>query len=373
LLTLLNGATTAAGSALSTSYVNGPLCYQKSTTGVTTLNFPVGNAPDCRPVVLTVNHSNTTLYNYTVQVYNVAPVTLGYTLPPTVATLPTSHYYLIGRTNAAGTSQPNQNLSGNQVVTLFFGANDNIPDGNAMTVIKNTYTATTSWIDVGGTGGPAYSGGANLTGSITSTSAPSAFNSFSTFALGTNRAYLLPTKLLFFRAQLQGGGADLSWATAMEANCSGFTVEKSQDGVAFTALTWVPTRADKGNSSVRLDYSTVDPAPYAGTTYYRLAQTDLDGQKTYSTVVAVHTVQDAVISVYPNPSRGTVWINGLGSNLNKARIVLYDMSGKTVLEADATVQGGVARLDTRLNSGTYVLQVQSADGPAVVRNIVILR
>src|SRR5258708_5139733 len=186
LLTMMNVSFVAAGTALSTSYVNGPMCYQKSGAGVSTLNFPVGAAPDCRPVVLTANHSNGTLYNYTVQVYNITPVSLGYTLPPTVATLPTSHYYTITRTNAAGTSQPNQNLSGNQVVQLFFGANDNVIDGHSMTVVKNTFTATTAWIDIGGTGGPAYSGGANLTGSITSTSAPSAFNSFSTFALGTH-------------------------------------------------------------------------------------------------------------------------------------------------------------------------------------------
>ncbi|HEY4108496.1 T9SS type A sorting domain-containing protein, partial [Puia sp.] len=373
LLTMMNGSATAAGTALSTSYVNGPMCYQKSSAGVSTLNFPVGNAPDCRPAVLTVNHSNGTLYNYTVQVYNIAPASLGWTLPPTVHDLPTTHYYTIARTNSAGASQPNQNLSGNQTIEIFFGSNDNVVDGPAMTVVKNTFSATTAWIDIGGNGNPGYSGGANLTGSVTSTSAPSAFNSFSTFALGTNRAYLLPTKLLYFKAQADGGNVDLSWATAMESNSSGFTVEKSRDGVAFTALTWVPTEADGGNSSVALNYSTVDPVPYPGVTYYRLAQVDKDGRVTYSGVVAVHMDETPSISVYPNPSRGSIYISGLGNVGQTVHVSLYDLSGKAALEADAAVQGGMVRLDTRLSNGVYVLKLQSAGGTVVVKNIIILK
>jgi hypothetical protein len=373
LLTMQNGSTTAAGTALSTSYVNGPMCYQKSSSGVSVLNFPVGTAPDCRPATLTVNHTNNTLYNYTIQVYNVAPITLGYTVPPTISALPTSHYYTLSRTNSAGVSQPNQNLSGNQTIELFYGANDNVVDGTAMSVIKNTYTATTAWIDIGGSGGPAFNNWAHLTGSIVSTSTPSAFNSFSTFALGTNLRFLLPVKLLFFKGQLGAGGVDLSWATSMESNNSGFTVEKSSDGVDFTPLRWVPTKADGGNSQVRLDYSTVDASPYAGVTYYRLVQTDNNGHLTYSDIVVVHTGETGTVTVYPNPSRGMLWINGLGSNLEKVRAVIYDVSGKPVFETDVAVQGGMAKLDTRLNNGMYLLQLQIPGGSAVVRNIVILR
>lgn len=370
--TLLNGASTAAGTALSTSYVDGPMCFQKSTSGSTTLNFPVGAAPDCRPVALTVNHSNTTLYNYTVQVYDIPGASLGYSLPPTITTIPVAHYWTITRTNAAGTSQPNQNLSGNQTVQLFFGSNDNIVDGTVMHVVKNTYTATTSWIDVGGTGGPAYSGGSNLTGSITSTSAPTAFNSFSTFSLGLSPVWLLPTKLLYFKGQMNGTQVDLSWATAMESHNSGFTVEKSSNGTDFTPMTWVPTKADGGNSVLTLEYGAVDVAPYPGTTYYRLAQTDIDGHSTYSQVVMVRSEEEGAVSVYPNPSRGSIVISGLAGNLSSARVVFYDLSGKPVLEVQAAVQGGVVRLDTRLNNGVYVLKLQTPDGPAVVRNIVIL-
>jgi hypothetical protein len=329
---------------------------------------------DCRPIILTVNHSNTTLYNYTVLLYNASAEALGYTKAPTILNVSTVHYHTITRTNAAGASQPNQNLVGNQTVQIFFGANDGVTDGSAMRIAKNTYVNPTAWIDIGSTGGPAYSGGSNLTGSVISTSSPTAFNSFSTFTLATFN-YLLPTKLLFFRGEADGGKVDLSWATAIESNNSGFTVEKSRDGVNFTALTWVPTKAIGGNSSTTLDYSAVDDAPYSGVNYYRLVETDVDGKTTYSSVITVH--MDAAaggVSVYPNPSStGTFWISGLGSNLPTVKIVLYDMSGKPVLEADAAVQGGTVRLDTRLGTGMYVLQLQSAGGVVFTKNVIILK
>ena len=42
MLVMLNGSSTASGNALSTSYVNGPMQYQKSSGGASTLNFPIG-------------------------------------------------------------------------------------------------------------------------------------------------------------------------------------------------------------------------------------------------------------------------------------------------------------------------------------------
>ncbi|WP_431212584.1 beta strand repeat-containing protein [Puia sp. P3] len=119
ILTMLNGSVTAPGDALSTSYVNGPMRYQKSTSGATTLNFPIGTAPDCRPVVLTVSHSNGTLYTYQAQLFNASAKLLSYSLPPTVDHVSDVHYYTIGRTDAAGANQPNAGLSGNQTIQIF--------------------------------------------------------------------------------------------------------------------------------------------------------------------------------------------------------------------------------------------------------------
>lgn len=371
ILTMQNNATVAAGNALSTSYVNGPMRYQKSSSGSTTLNFPVGNGSDCRPVAITVNHTNGTLYTYQTQLFNASAAALGYTLPTTINTVSTVHYYTIGRTDASGNNQPTNGLSGNQIIEIFFGLNDQVTDGNAISVVKNTYNATSSWIDVGGTGGPPYAGGINLTGSITSTSSPTAFNSFSTFAIGFRVMAILPVDLLDFSAKANNNYVDLEWKTKTESGNNFFTVEKSNDGINFETLQVVNTNAINGNSQSELYYLTQDLNPYTGRNYYRLKQTDIDGKFTYSKVVTVSFDKKQSVSVYPNPAVNTVYIKGL--EINSTRIEWYDMGGRIVATQVVTVQNGMAKLNTNIANGVYILKFAIGKGVWGAERIIIRR
>jgi hypothetical protein len=374
LLTMLNGSTTAPGDATSTSYVNGPMQYQKSTAGVTTLNFPIGTSPDCRPFVLTVNHSNGTLYTYQAQLFNIGATLLNYALPPSITRVSQVHYWTIGR-SSAGVNQPTAGLSGNQTIQLFFGSDDFVSDGSTLTVAKNVYTAPTNWIDIGGVGGPAYNAGASLTGSITSTSSPTAFNSFSTFTLANKigGSNVLPIELLYFRAQPDNNRVDLQWATSTESNNSYFTIEKSKDGVSFDSLQKIATEAPNGNSSVELNYNTQDPNPYAGISYYRLKQTDLDGKQQYSAIVSVDFIKRQSLSIYPNPTRGSIYVTGVDPSETSLKAEWFDLSGKLLLQGTVSAQGGAAMLTTNFNNGVYLLRLISSDGTFTVHSVIVLK
>lgn len=375
LLIMNNGSTTAPGDATSTSYVNGPMQYQKSSSGASTLNFPIGTAPDCRPFILTVNHSSGTQYNYTAQLFDAPARDLGYSMPPSIDDVSDVHYYTIARTNTAGVSQPVTGLSGNQTIQIFFGATDWASNGSTLTIVKNTYLTPTAWSDIGGTGGPAYSGGANLTGSITSTSTPSAFNSFSTFALADRigGGNVLPIGLLYFRAQPDNTSVDLQWATSSESNNSYFTVEKSKDGTNFDSIQRVGTEAPNGNSSSTLNYTAQDPNPYTGISYYRLKQTDLDGNSKYSNIVSVNFAKQHTLSVYPNPTRGAVYITGADLSETSLMVQWFDLSGRMLLQGTVPVSGGTATLNTNFNNGVYLLKLISSDGSYTVHNVIVLK
>jgi hypothetical protein len=375
ILTMLNASTTASGNALSTSYINGPMRYQKSSAGTTVLNFPIGKAPDCRPVVLTISHANGTLYTYQAELFDASAAALGYTLPPTVDVVSGVHYYIIGRTDGAGNNQPTAGLSGNQTIQIYFGANDIVTNGGTLTVVKNTYTAPTNWIDIGGAGGPVYNAGANLSGSITSTSFPSAFNSFSTFALGDKLGggNVLPIELLYFHASPDNGRVDLSWATATESNNSYFTVERSKDGLNFEDLERVDTRAFNGNSSVQLDYTGYDASPYTGVSYYRLRQTDLDGHSSYSKIALVSLDKSTSIRIFPNPATGPVYVSGLSGNQTVLRAEWYDAGGRLLLQQSVPAQNGVATLYPHFNNGVYLLKVITSDGSIKLQNVIFMK
>jgi hypothetical protein len=375
LLVMLNGSTTASGSALSTSYVNGPMQYQKSIAGSSTLNFPIGTSVDCRPFVLTVDHTNGTLYTYTATLYDADAQSLNFTLPPTVDHVSAVHYRVINRADGTGTNQPTAGLTGNQQIQLFFGTDDWVSNGGTLTVCKNVYTAPTNWVDIGGTGGPAYSGGADLSGSITSTSAPTAFTSFSTFTLGDKSGGMnvLPIGLLNFTATPDNTQVNLQWTTATESNNSYFTVERSQDGNTFDSITRVETQAPGGNSSSPLNYSTVDYHPYMGLSYYRLKQTDLNGNSTYSTIAPVNFAVKQNFMIYPNPSKGNIYITGINSNMTSVEAQWFDMSGKLLVQALTPVQGGAANLNVNLSNGIYLLKLTFPDGSSSAQNIIILK
>jgi hypothetical protein len=375
MLVMLNGSTTAPGNALSTSYVNGPMQYQKSSAGSSTLNFPIGTSADCRPFVLTVDHANGTLYTYTAQLYDESAGLLYWTLPLTVDRVSGVHFWTINRADVNGNNQPTAGLSGNQQIQLFFGANDYVTNGGTMTVCKNVYTAPTNWIDIGGAGGPVYNAGADLTGSITSTSTPTAFTSFSTFTLGDEigGGNVLPIGLLNFTATPDNNQVNLQWTTAIESNNSYFTVERSQDGNTFDSIARVETQAPGGNSSSPLNYSTVDYHPYMGVSYYRLKQTDLNGNSTYSTIVPVNFAVKQNFTVYPNPSKGNLYITGMNINTPSVEAQWFDMSGKLLVQALTPVDGGAASLSVNLPNGIYIMKLTFPDGSSSAQNIIILK
>jgi len=119
-------------------------------------------------------------------------------------------------------------------------------------------------------------------------------------ALSTNP---LPIELTRFDAAIRDSLVILTWATATEKNNNFFLVEKTTDGNSFEL---VATVSGAGNSNQARHYSAVDHHPYPGTSYYRLVQTDYDGQKSFSKLVSIayDPLSDTDLIVYPNPGNG---------------------------------------------------------------------
>ncbi|HEY6902177.1 MAG TPA: T9SS type A sorting domain-containing protein, partial [Puia sp.] len=231
------------------------------------------------------------------------------------------------------------------------------------------------WIDIGGVGAPPYSSGSFLSGSITSTSGPSVFNSFSTFALGNKNGGLnvLPVGLLYFRARPDKDRVNLTWATSSESNNSHFTVERSRDGLNFESLTRVASAAPNGNSDKQLDYQTYDANPYNGLSYYRLKQTDLDGHDKYSSVETVSFDKGNTLSVYPNPTRGQIFVSGIRSSQNSVRVEWYNTGGKLLSQESATINGGLVTLNPNFSSGLYLLKLITAEGNITFQQVIIMK
>ncbi len=173
----------------------------------------------------------------------------------------------------------------------------------------------------------------------------------------------LPIELLDFNAIMNNGKVDISWITASELNNNYFTIEKSKDGIVFDSVLYVK---GAGNSNIELSYNEVDYKPYQGISYYRLKQTDYNGQKKYSNTVAVnYYFGEDGISIFPNPVSQNEAINIEFTTLeNKEILVLIrDVSGKEyfskVIVSSSKNQLTAIDLENKLAAGVYIVIASS--------------
>ncbi len=170
----------------------------------------------------------------------------------------------------------------------------------------------------------------------------------------------LPIELANFEAKYQQNKVTLDWTTSSEINNEYFTIERSTDAVNFTELERVP---GAGNSNTLLDYTSVDPDPYIGTNYYRLRQTDYDGEFKFSEVISVD-VEHIDVEVFPNPTPGDIQIRI--STKEKADIRITNSLGMVVKE----IQLANEYINiSELPNGIYFISI-STSGETIVKRII---
>lgn len=111
----------------------------------------------------------------------------------------------------------------------------------------------------------------------------------------------LPVEFISFTGRFENHQVILNWATASETNNDYFTVERSSSLDDFEAM---GTLDGAGNSDLKQDYEYIDYAPIAGTAYYRIKQTDMNGEYDYSKIINVTSDRLSMnsLEIYPNPT-----------------------------------------------------------------------
>ncbi|MBR7035003.1 MAG: T9SS type A sorting domain-containing protein, partial [Bacteroidales bacterium] len=173
---------------------------------------------------------------------------------------------------------------------------------------------------------------------------------------------MLPIELSYFEVAQDGNQIQFDWATESENNNDYFTVEYSLDGVNFNSVAVV---GGAGNSTEQLVYNTtISAEKYEGIVYFRLKQTDFDGQSTYSEarVLYVQGADDGIV-IYPNPATTTITIDG-GEFSN---VYFVDMQSK---KYSAIELGGNQYSVENLSTGIYYAVITTAKGKALKKFIV---
>ncbi|MES2732685.1 MAG: T9SS type A sorting domain-containing protein [Bacteroidota bacterium] len=193
-------------------------------------------------------------------------------------------------------------------------------------------------------------------------------------ALGGTPGVALPITLISFNAsyQLTDKRVKLNWLTATEINNDYFTLERSTDARVFEVVDIVK---GGGNSRERLAYVAYDNSPLPGVSYYRLKQTDFDGQFAYSKPLVIDNPEATKFgfTITPNPIQNLQMTLRFNGELNsQVWISIYSSLGQPVYEGYYTVGSQLnLPLPSSLPGGMYWVKVNQA-GQLATQKVLVM-
>lgn len=226
-----------------------------------------------------------------------------------------------------------------------------------------TSTASPGWISAPGSGAAAIDGTAANFDLPSKTFTWENLTTFSEFTAAGDGSPL-PVELLNFSAEVAGNTVVLNWTTASEINNDYFTVERSADALNFTAIGTVD---GAGNSSLTRNYQLIDANPLPGVSYYRLRQTDFNGDFEIFGPVAVNFSGSSLtgVALFPNPANEFSHVMINGNHSGKGWVRVTDITGRIVANYQIVLEKGVTPFTLQtsdLAPGQYMVSVETADG-----------
>ncbi len=175
---------------------------------------------------------------------------------------------------------------------------------------------------------------------------------------------VLPVKLSSFSGKNIENANQIFWSTSTEINTNNFEIQRSENSVDFIA---VGKQKAIGNSAVVQNYSFTDASIYnKSTLYYRLKINDNNGAYTYSNIIKIARDSKIAISLYPNPAKGFVTIEG--SKISSVSV--SDIFGRTVLQKDFNQVNNATLNTLALAKGVYNVSVKNANETVVLKLII---
>ncbi len=164
---------------------------------------------------------------------------------------------------------------------------------------------------------------------------------------------VLPVQLLYFTGALSGKKVYLQWATASEHNNARFLIERSADQKHWHTIGMLP---GSQQSNDRKEYQFWDETPLQNISFYRLAQEDADGSRSYSSIVVVRNSQGGTY-LYPNPVTGSECTVQTTETIQHYE--LYDMLGRKISKLPLLAKNAYnISLDmSQVPKGMYYLRV----------------
>lgn len=295
-------------------------------------------------------------------------------------------------TDGVGNGQASNGYGGLKLLTtpnnnkflIFAGGNNT--NANVRTKVLNVTnetTVTTYGLDSLGDV-TTYFANANGSGdAATKNNGDGTYTIFSLFTNGgllatTTTTSILPVTISSFNVAKRNKAVAVTWTTETEINNSGFEIQKSINGVDFSTIGFVATKAYNGSSSQKLSYSFQDNRLIAGKSFYRLKQIDKDGKKSFSEVQLVeHSLtNNLTVKALENPVRNQIVLNVKSMDAKNIQINVTNSIGMMLYTKQINVAAGENNFTiptTQLPKGTLYVQVTDVNNNAEKTTLKVIK
>ena len=354
LLTIVSGGSSNDGN--SGSYVDGPI----KKVGNTDFLFPTGDGTIWAPIEITSINGGAVTDEYTTE-YHDASAPFSSNLPASgINNVSLIEYWDISHTGSATSTN----------ISLYWkdAVRSDILDLTGGDLLAVHYNSSSSlWESKGSSICPGSTLGVGGSGCVTGT-----YTSYLHATFGSVSGFNpLPITWLSFEGRPLKGGVQLNWQTATEINNDFFTIERSENGIDFEIIGTVP---GSGNTAYKVSYEFYDKRPVIGQSYYRIRQTDFDGQYDYSKIIALDynpfgnsLFEEPKVMIYPNPVKGDFLYINVNAPIKNSmfEISIFDLKGQIFYLDYRELQHNQFDIPIErslFKRGIYILKVKDQSG-----------
>lgn len=181
----------------------------------------------------------------------------------------------------------------------------------------------------------------------------------------------LPVRIISFTAKTVTEGTTLDWTVAEEQEVQHYSVQKSIDGVNWESIGKV--NAQQGVTK----YTFTDKTGGAGKIYYRLQQTGINGNTSFSRMISVNHAAGPLAVMIPTVVSKTVPVQLETPTAEIYHFTVYNSQGVAVNQRSYSAQAGINYLQLDLPAhnaaGMYIVAMRNKQGVIVSRTRILVQ
>lgn len=241
-------------------------------------------------------------------------------------------------------------ISAGQTYGFYITASNPILTTGLLTTTNSGYGVISSDSDI------SILGGSGISYPFGTVTANRSFNGTVRYSPGIT----LPVTFTEFNASSMNQFALLKWRMESEANLNFYAIERSSDGIKWEELMVIDASDGDGSHT----YQEVDYNPLNGINYYRLSQTDNNGNRTDLQTVSWKkelSTDQSDLSIFPNPGKEVIRIVANPSELKELQV--FNVLGQNVSESvEIKTLDGYSELHfdpSKSRSGLFIVKTKT--------------